>query len=72
MALSLYKALKMSGIEVNNHESDLYVAVSTEVNTILEQFPQHMKTATLFRDNVSGKISYDIPFAYDPFWEKKA
>lgn len=42
--------------------------------TIFEQIktPYEFKNnVTTFKDNTTGAIWYDVPFAYDPYWNKK-
>jgi len=60
------------GLEISNHESDLYVEDHPEIRTIAKQ---HDKTGVLmsrFQCNITGKSMLDFPFAYQPFWDKVA
>lgn len=68
---SLYQEFKAAGIEIRNHESDMYVPITRESTEILENYPLQKATATKFKSNIDGKLTYDIPFSFDPFWEKK-
>jgi hypothetical protein len=71
--ISLYKALKAAGIvDMGSHESDLYVPVTPESTAILAKYPLQKSNTTTFKSNITGARTYDIPFAYDPFWEGKA
>lgn len=70
--VSLYEALKAAGIETDHHASDLYVPVTPETKAILAKYPLDAKKATTFKSNIDDKLTYEIPFAYDPAWEKKA
>ena len=59
---------KVQGI--TNHESDLYMPVTNETTRILLTFPIHFQNATRFNDN-HNVLCYDVPFAYEPFWDAK-
>jgi hypothetical protein len=70
--MTLYDELIAANIEgISNHESDLYVPVTPEVTAILDRHPTHKKNATTFVSNIDGKLTYDIPFAYGPFWSER-
>lgn len=71
-AQSLYAALKAAGIEIDNHESDLYVSVTPESTAILAKYPTSKANATTFKSNIDGKLNYDVSFAFEPFWDKKS
>jgi hypothetical protein len=62
---SLYQDLKSSGIETDSHESDLYAVASEKSLQIIQE---HGFVCSCFQSE--GKNWYEIPFAYDPFWEK--
>lgn len=52
---------------VGNHCSDLYVLLNEKTKEIIERhykFPTVM--ATVFTDQTTGKLCYEIPFGYDP------
>lgn len=69
--VSLYQALKATGLEITNHESDLYIHVTPETTAILDRYPLQKKNSSAFTSPVDKKRTYDIPFAYEPFWEAK-
>jgi hypothetical protein len=69
--MTIFQAFKAANIQTDNHESDLYVEVTAESTAILLKFPIHFKNATRFRSQIDGKLNYDIPFAYEPFWTEK-
>lgn len=69
--MSLYTEIKATGGYVDFHESDLYIEVNDTNRAILAKYPLESKNARTFRNEVTGKLCYDIPFAYDPFWERK-
>ena len=66
--MSVYTEVKALGGYIANHESDLYIEVNEENMAILARYPLLKKNARIFRNEVTGKPCYDIPFAYDPFW----
>lgn len=69
---TLFQALQEAGIKIEHHESDLYFPVSEKSTEILNQFPLQEKNKTFFFNvNDDCKKWYDIPFAYDPYWESK-
>lgn len=72
MNTSLYNTLKAAGIEMNNHESDLYVKVTPQSTAILLTFPTHFENAQRFIDRTNGDLTYDVPFAFEPYWDAKA
>lgn len=69
-AASLYDRLKTAVGDSNlidTHESDIYVAVTPETTKIIQQYYNDMgikSQATKFKDEVTGKPFYDVPFAY--------
>lgn len=69
--VSLYAELKAAGLEMQNHESDLYVLVSETSTAILEKHPLEKKNSSRFISKADGLYYYDVPFAYEPFWDKK-
>jgi hypothetical protein len=72
---TLYQRLVESGIQVSSHESDLYFPATPESKAILEEFPLQKGNATSFTNQAHPNIGerwYDVPFAYDPFWEARS
>lgn len=67
---SLYEAIKAAGIETDHHESDLYFPATDESMEILRRYPMSHKNSVPFTCNTTGKRWIDVPFQYDPFWEK--
>ena len=67
---SIYEALAkvMAPNEIDHHESDLYVLRNEKSQPIVEAY---VGSARMFTSNVDHKLWYDLPFAYQPFWEKK-
>lgn len=71
MAQTLFQRLKEKGIKTDNHYSDLYFPVTSDTVAILQEFPKSLKAATKFVNRVEGGIWFDVPFAYDPYWDRK-
>ena len=69
--MSLYTDLIEAGIPVNNHYSDLYFAVTPETHAILRKHPLQCQNATVFASQIDGQRTYDVPFAFVPYWERK-
>lgn len=67
----LYNAAKEMGIEIDHHESDLYLPVNAKTRGLVakHKFKTNVET---FISQIDGKLWYDIPFAYQPFWDKAA
>jgi hypothetical protein len=63
---TLYQDLVLLGVPIDSHESDLYVVASPEVSALIEK---HGLCKTTFRHEVLKTIWYDVPFAFDPWWE---
>lgn len=68
--MSLYTDLVDAGIETSNRYSDLYFPVSQESAEILAKHPKQKSIALRFKSNIDGKPTYEVPFAFDPYWEK--
>jgi hypothetical protein len=66
----VYDALIAAGCQVDNHESDLYVLATPEARAILQQYDKLTPLAKPFRSQIDGRIWYDVPFMYKPFWDK--
>jgi hypothetical protein len=66
----LFEQVKSAGIEYDHHESDLYIPVTQRTLAMLEQY-EFKSGVTAFTSQIDGKVWYDVPFAYEPFWEAK-
>jgi hypothetical protein len=66
--MSIYEEVKANGGYISNHESDLYIEVNEANAEILKR---HTTTATIFCNQVTGKLCYDVAFAYLPWWEAR-
>ena len=67
---TIYQILEAMGVPLNSHESDLYAKRCPESTELLKTY-QFRGNVTTFRSNIDGTLWYDIPFAFDPFWEKR-
>jgi hypothetical protein len=65
---SLYQDLLAAGIPTDHHESDLYVLDTPTARSLIAR---HGKKGSGFKSQIDGLRWIDVPFAYDPFWEKK-
>lgn len=63
---SIYDRLKEAGLELDHHESDLYVRATPEAYKLTAGQPNR----STFRDS-KGALWIELPFAYQPFWEGK-
>jgi hypothetical protein len=66
---SIYRALKKAGVKLDHHESDLY-AEKTEISEKIIANYYYKCNVETFTNTTDGKIWYDIPFAYGPWWKK--
>lgn len=69
--MSLYTDLIEAGVKVSNHASDLYFPRNAQTMEILVRHPLQRVNATVFKSNIDGVMTYDVPFAFDPFWERR-
>jgi hypothetical protein len=67
--MSLCSELVEAGIPVSNWQSDLYFPVTYESAEILERYPDQPRS--IFKSEIDGKPTYECPFAFDPYWQKR-
>ena len=67
--MTIYEQMKAAGVQIDNHESDLYVPVNAATMQILDGY-EHIQNVTTFIAQGTDEKWYDIPFAYDPFWDR--
>ena len=67
--MTIYEQLVAAGVPIDNHESDLYAKVTLESEKIVRE--SRLLNVRKFINQIDGTVWYDIPFAYDPFWEKR-
>lgn len=66
----LYDAVVAAGIQMYNHESDLYIPVTPATIDLIGEY-EFSKNVTQFRSNIDDRMWFDIPFAYQPFWDRR-
>lgn len=67
---NIYAALVAAGVSVQAHESDLYAEVTPVSRGILATY-KHRANVRTFVDAVTGRLTYDIPFAFRPYWDAR-
>jgi hypothetical protein len=75
---TLYQRLKavMKPEDISSHESDLYVRWTPEAQAVINEWRREnglmdgWGLCSWFTNQVEGGTWIDIPFAFDPFWEK--
>lgn len=66
--MHIYEQLVNAGVPLDHHESDLYALVTPASSQIVSQYGCK-RAVTRFISQIDGKLWYDIPFEYLPFWE---
>lgn len=69
---TIYQKAKaiLPGNHISNHESDLYLKVTSESQKLIDEY-EHKEGVRQFTNQKDAKPWFDIPFAYDPYWEEK-
>ena len=70
MSDSIYQQMIKTGVPISNHSSDLYVKVTPATKAIIETY-ELKQSVSIFRSLLDKEEWYDIPFAFDPWWESK-
>jgi len=65
---SIWAEVVARGIPYDTHESDLYIPVNDETRALVRGSG---RSYTVFFSSMDHKMWYDIPFAYEPWWEKR-
>jgi Zn-finger protein len=63
---SLYSECVEAGLELDHHESDLYIKDCPKARELLDSRKIKFET---FRCRFDGAVWLDAPFCYIPFWE---
>jgi hypothetical protein len=66
---NIYDEAKQLGVEIANHQSDLYIPVTPGTIALVSQY-KFKSIVKTFISRIDKKLWYDIPFAYTPFWDK--
>jgi hypothetical protein len=69
-APSIYERLRAASIPLDSHESDLYAKVTPESSAIVRAY-EHRQNVRVFVSQIDGRPWFDIPFAYQPFWDAR-
>ena len=70
---SIYDQVIESGLAFDHRESDLYIRVCPKAWAMISCYV-HKANVTTFICQLDGQEWFDVPFAYDPYWndaEKK-
>ena len=68
MAPDLYALLQSAGVPTDSHESDLYALVTGESTRLVRESG---RTHSTFLSRIDGRLWFDVPFAYTPWWEAR-
>lgn len=63
--MDIFNEVVSRGVPYDNHYSDLYIPVTAETIELVSQCGDQ---ASMFLSAIDGKMWYDIPLAYTPFW----
>ena len=75
-APTLYDQIIALNVPTDSHESDLYVLATPEVRALLDAHGLDIlkasgRTYSTFTSNIDGRLWFDVPFAYQPWWDKR-
>ena len=59
----MFDEVKRLNLEHDHHKSDLYIFANDETEKLIDSYI-YKENVTTFRDQRTGKLMYDIPFAY--------
>lgn len=68
--MTIYQELKQAGVKTSNHESDLRAQITPESEAIVNNY-KFKNNVTRFINQIDKTQWFDIPFAFDPWWEKR-
>lgn len=69
MTISIYLSAIRKNIPYDHHESDLYLKDCQETRELIALYGKE-KESKPFRSALDNTMWVDIPFAFDPFWDK--
>lgn len=67
---TLFHQVKEAGIPFDNHCSDLYIPVNMKTQKLVAEY-EFKQNVTTFSSAIDKTPWFDIPFAYDPYWESR-
>ena len=70
--MSIYTELKDAGVPIESHFSDLYVKVTNESQEIVGVHRGPGVAIAVFHSPLDNELWFEIPFAFDPYWEGKS
>lgn len=56
--------------KISNHGSDLYVEINAQTKNIVSEY-EFKNNVTIFISEIEKTPWFDIPFAYDPWWDER-
>ena len=68
-AQTVYARLLAAGVPLDHHESDLYAKITDDSTRILAA-DRSLAHVRRFVSAIDGQLWFDIPFAYQPFWDR--
>ena len=68
--MTTYEKAIEAELEIDNHASDLYIKDTTAARVIVGGH-EFASTVTRFRSQIDGCIWFDVPFAFDPWWNER-
>ena len=68
--MSLYEKVVAAGIKHSNHASDLYIPVNEDTTKLIAEY-EYKCNVTKFVSQIDGKVWFDVPFAFIPWWEAR-
>ena len=66
--MGIYQKLKEANVELDHHGSNLYAIKCPESKAIIEKYA-FKRNVSVFRSKIDGKMWYEIPFAFAPYWK---
>ena len=70
---TLFEEIRERRIPYASHESDLYIPMTPETPALMDQpqFAMQRSSRTAFHNPMTWNLWWDVPFAYDPWWEAR-
>lgn len=66
--MTIYQACVKAGLQIDSHESDLYILATPESRALLRE---HKISYTWFVSQIDGQTWLEVFGAFDPFWGKR-
>ena len=65
----LWNEIVKQNIPHDHHESDLYLPVNEQTEKLIADYDCKDRV-DIFVSQADGKAWYELPFAYEPFWQE--